>query len=287
MRPDEPSATAILVALGRAAADRQRTLRVFSDPIAVRLLPERYVRALDRIGRVPPSSWRERRLRWLVRRLARWAPLRTLAIDDALRGALGEGAQVVILGAGLDARAWRMRELADCIVYEVDHPATQRYKREHVEALRPAAREVRFVPVDFERESFAAKLAEAGHDATRPTAWIWEGVVMYLRAEVVEATARLVASRSAPASRLLVTYATPSVWRVLLARSVARLGEPFRSTFPPDRFAELLSRAGFAVVADDGGADWARRYAGEGARVPRAVRTQRLAVAEQRARPRS
>lgn len=284
MRPGEPSSTAIFVALGRAAADRQRKVARFSDPIAIRLLPERYVRALDRIARdEPPSSWRERRLRWLVRRLVRWAPLRTLAIDDALRGALGTATQVVILGAGLDARAWRMTELADRVVWEVDHPATQAYKRERVAPLRPAAREVRFVPVDFERESFAEKLAAAGHDAARPTAWIWEGVVIYLDAAVVEATARLVASRSAPGSRLAVTYATPSLARALMGRYMARFGEPWRSTFTPRRFAELLARAGFSVVADDGAADWARRYAGDGARVARIVTTQRLAVAERTA----
>jgi methyltransferase (TIGR00027 family) len=284
MRADEPSTTAVWVALARAAAHRKASVRGFSDPVAVRLVPERYVAALERAERGAPASWRERRFRWVVSRLARWAPLRTLAIDDALRGSLEEDAQVVILGAGLDARAWRMAELADRVVFEVDHPATQRYKRERVASLRPAAREVRFVPVDFERESFAARLAEAGHDAARPTAWIWEGVVTYLRAEVVEATVRLVAERSAPGSRLLVTYATPSLRRLVLGRYLARFGEPFRSSFAPARIAALLGRAGFGVISDDGVADWARRYVGEGQRT-RIATTQRLAVAERSARP--
>jgi methyltransferase (TIGR00027 family) len=280
MRPGEPSTTAIYVALGRAAADRARAVQGFSDPVAIRLLPQRYVDLLDRMGRAPPASWRERRFRWLVGRLLRWTPLRTLAIDDALRASLPPGAQVVILGAGLDARAWRMDELADRMVYEVDHPATQRYKRERVAPLRPKAREVRFVPVDFERESFADALAEAGHDPGRRTAWIWEGVVMYLAPEVVEATVRLAAARSAPGSRLLASYATPSLGRAILGRWLARLGEPFRSTFTPERFAALLARSGFRVLSDEGTADWARRWADGAARPSRTMSTQRLAVAE-------
>ncbi|HEY6006011.1 MAG TPA: SAM-dependent methyltransferase [Anaeromyxobacter sp.] len=283
MRTGEPSTTALYVALGRAAAHRRAAVKGFSDPVAIRLLPERYVAALERAERGTPPSWRERRFRWLVSRLTRWAPLRTLAIDDALRGSLGQDAQVVILGAGLDARAWRMPELAGSVVYEVDHPATQRYKRERVASLRPAAREVRFVPVDFEREPFPAKLAEAGHEAARPTAWIWEGVVMYLLPGVVEATVRLVAERSAPGSRLLASYATPSLRRAVVGLFLARLGEPFRSAFTPRRFAELLGRSGFSVLSDDGVADWARRYAGQGARPARIGSSQRLAVAERSA----
>jgi methyltransferase (TIGR00027 family) len=275
------------VALGRAAAHRRGAVPGFSDPVAVRLLPDRFVALLDRAGRAPPASLRERQFRWLVSRLERWAPLRTLAIDDALRSSLGGDGQVVILGAGLDARAWRMAELAGRVVYEVDHPATQRYKRERVGPLRPTAGEVRFVPVDFERESFAARLAEAGHDAARPTVWIWEGVVTYLRPEVVEATVRLVAERSAPGSRLAATYATPSLRRVIVGWFLARRGEPFRSAFTPRRFAELLGRAGFSVLSDDGVADWARRYAAAGARPARIPSSQRLAVAERRGEARA
>jgi methyltransferase (TIGR00027 family) len=138
---------------------------------------------------------------------------------------------------------------------------------------------VRFVPVDFEAESFADRLDGAGHDAAAPTAWIWEGVVVYLRRDAVEATLRLVAARSAPGSRLLATYATPSLRHALSAPLFARLGEPFRSTWTPRRFAAALGRAGFAVRSDESAADWARRYAGPGGKagVPS---TQRLAVAE-------
>ena len=60
--------------------------------------------------------------------------------------------QVVILGAGLDGRAWRMPELRAAVVFEVDHPDTQREKVARAAALVRVAREVRYVPVDFTRD---------------------------------------------------------------------------------------------------------------------------------------
>ena len=88
-------------------------------------------------------------------RLDNWSKMmvaRTVAIDEAVRDAASP--QVVILGAGLDGRAWRMSELADVTVFEVDHPDSQREKRARAAPLKQAARDVRFVPVDFTRDRF-------------------------------------------------------------------------------------------------------------------------------------
>ena len=103
--------------------------------------------------------------------------------------------QVVILGAGLDGRAWRMPELRDVTVFEVDHPDSQREKAARAAALLRVAREVRFVPVDFTRDRLDEPLAAAGHDPARPTTWIWEGVVMYLT--TAESRPRSTSSRAA------------------------------------------------------------------------------------------
>ena len=129
---------------------------------------------------------------------------RTVAIDEAVRAAASP--QVVILGAGLDGRAWRMPELRDVTVFEVDHPDSQREKRARAAALQRIAREVRFVPVDFTRDRLDDALAAAGHDPTRPTTWVWEGVVMYLERADIEATLAVIQRRSAPASRLVMMY---------------------------------------------------------------------------------
>jgi methyltransferase (TIGR00027 family) len=176
--------------------------------------------------------------------------VRTMVIDDAVREA--NAPQVVILGAGYDGRAWRMRELADARVFEVDHPSTQAMKRERASRLERAARDVTFVAVDFTKDDLDAKLAEAGHDASRPTMWIWEGVVMYLTPEEVESTLAIVARRSAPKSAIAIVYHAPGglVLRVV-GWMVRRMGEPFRSKFTASEMRALLERHGFHPERDE------------------------------------
>lgn len=103
---------------------------------------------------------------------------RTVAIDDAVREHSSE--QLVILGAGLDARAWRMVELVGTVVFEVDRPATQVNKRERLGKQTPTAAEVRFVATDFAQQGLGEALDRTGHRVDVPTTWVWEGVVPYL-----------------------------------------------------------------------------------------------------------
>lgn len=210
--------------------------------------------------------------------------LRTAAIDDELRTALGRGAaQLVILGAGLDARAFRLADLGDTAVFEVDFPATQLAKRARLDGSLATAREVAFVGVDFERDLLDERLAEAGHDPGMPTVWIWEGVTPYLDEQALEATLEVVARRSAEASTLLVTYATPDLVRLgfvprpLLRAAFFILGEPIKSAFEPAQIRARLEARGFSVTSDTGSPEWATRFLeGEPASI---VIAERLAAA--------
>jgi methyltransferase (TIGR00027 family) len=145
---------------------------------------------------------------------------------------------------------------------------------------------VRFVPVDFERDSLGACLARAGHDASSPTLWIWEGVTMYLPREATLATLRVVAGRSAAGSTLAVTYVTPeqSSLPAALAPYVERafrlLGEPLRGVMTENEVATALAEVGFDVVEDGGADDWAREICPDRARRVRIA--ERLAVATRR-----
>jgi methyltransferase (TIGR00027 family) len=159
--------------------------------------------------------------------------------------------QVVMLGAGLDGRAWRMPELADAIVFEVDHPDSQRRKRERATSLSPVAREIRFVPVDFTRDRLEEALAAAGHDPARPTTWVWEGVVMYLERADIEATLRVVQARSATRSRLVILYTSPSLVRRTAGVLLGLVGEPFRSAFTAGQMRVMLADFDFLVSHDD------------------------------------
>src|SRR5438128_1791759 len=147
MEPGQGSQTAVLVCAARAIAHEARLARGFSDPTALALLPEDVRAAVEAHRDGSPKGLRERYRYDFIAGRAPMMAVRTVIIDDVVR--MGHSPQVVILGAGLDGRAWRMPELKDTIVFEVDHPDTQREKRARTASLDRKARDVRFVPVDF------------------------------------------------------------------------------------------------------------------------------------------
>ena len=270
---DRPSQTASLVAFLRALADAGfTTVPHFADPTAATLLP-------------PAWSFG---LRVAKHRGSLGAPLsigtdlvalRTLLIDQALRAALARGVkQVIILGAGLDGRAYRIPELAAVRVFEVDHPATQAYKRRKAQALVPTTFDLRYVAVDFERDDLGRTLEANGHDPSEPTFFLWEGVVLYLTDDAVKATLRTLADRAASGSDLVATYGTPtrsSPFREVLFRF---WGEPPIGERTRERMAELLEGAGFQVLADDSVLETASRFGGR-SRTARRRNRYRLVVA--------
>lgn len=268
MRQHRPSTTARAVAFARGIASLPGHGAPMSDPLAKTLVGP----ALGRVLRaLEPVSARSGALALALRfgslGLVDHLALRTAAIDDALGSMLASGPrQLVILGAGLDARAFRLAALHDVIVFEVDHPATQRTKRERVRGVTPRAKEVRFVPVDFERERLEQRLHEAGHDASAPTAWLWEGVVPYLEPSATRATLTQIAARSAPGSALAVTYGTyyDRMWLSRIPSAVHLgfrvLGEPLRGLTTPAAFHPVLAESGWRVMEDTGPRDWRARY---------------------------
>ncbi|PKW12274.1 methyltransferase (TIGR00027 family) [Streptomyces sp. 5112.2] len=293
----------MLVCQGRAAADGGTADGRFTDPVAARLLrgAERAVVDQVRAG-TPPHGWRERTMYESVRACAEVVVPRTVAIDETL-GARATG-QLVILGAGLDSRAWRLAELARTDVWEVDHPASQQDKRvrlteaaavpresdegdRHGAELPALARSVRFTPVDFAIDDLGTALAAAGHDPSAPTTWLWEGVVPYLRRDEVRATVAALAARTAPGSALVLNYQAPSA-KAAVGRLLTRVlgssitaGEPWRSLWRPQQMAALLAEYGLRVVADDHLLDLAHTL-GSPARARASLRSGRVAVAESR-----
>jgi methyltransferase (TIGR00027 family) len=254
------SRSAVLVCQGRAAGDGVLAAGRFDDPVAMAMLgeDERGVVEQVRAG-TPPQGWGNRMAYELVRACAEGVVPRTVAIDDAVIDSAAP--QLVILGAGLDGRAWRLSQLATVRVFEVDHPASQADKLERVGTLAPIAKSLRLVRVDFARGGLGAGLAAAGHDPAIRTTWIWEGVVPYLTREQVQATVGEVAQRSAAGSRLIVNYQAPSVVATigrLVVRVMNRLGrradplagEPNRSTWTPATMRDLLAAHGFIAGTD-------------------------------------
>jgi methyltransferase (TIGR00027 family) len=249
--------------MGRAMAHARGNVNGFSDPFALQLLPEEHRAAVERLLRRQwPRTRRELGLR-LVAQSAEWlmGP-RTAEIDDGLRG-LPPGHQLVILGAGLDARAYRMQELAQSAAFEVDHPATQAMKKDRTAGWPPVTRELHHVPVDFVRERIGDALERAGHRSDVPTAWVFEGVITYLSRDEVEASLDSIASRSAPGSRLLLTYNEPSRVRRLLGHVTRQTAEPPKVAFAPEEMRRLLQARGFVVTSDRDGRARALRWVRE------------------------
>jgi methyltransferase (TIGR00027 family) len=166
------------------------------------------------------------------------------------------------------------------VVFEVDHPDSQRDKRARITTLTQTAREVRFVPVDFARDDLGAALASAGHDPALPTTWIWEGVVMYLRPEEVDATLAAIASRSAAGSRAVVLYHGPALVLHAVGLALRAIGEPLRSTFTPAAMRALLTKHGFTVARDENLPELARTLSPDLAGAARPVAHMRLATAD-------
>jgi len=272
MREARPSRTAYMVAMRRAAHQIFDNPKVFDDPIALAILgpgAEERLRSeprfLNRLGRAVRASMAAR---------SRYA-------EDQLARAIERGTrQYVILGAGLDTFAYRNpHPQPDLRVFEVDYPATQEWKRERLAAAGISAPpSLTFAPVNFEHQTLAEGLREAGFDASRPAFFSWLGVTMYLERETAMGTFRFIAS-CGRGSGVTFDYIVPREtlnWTgqlILRAmeRRVARAGEPFRTFFAPEELRDELGRMGFRTIEDLGGAELNERYfknRADGLRVP-------------------
>ncbi len=187
-----------------------------------------------------------------------------LAVEQAAQGI----SQIVLLGAGFDTLAWRQREaLRRVTIFEVDHPATQRAKRQVSERIGQPDN-LRFVAVDFERDDFVEKLREAGFDAARPSFIIWVGVSYYLTAQAVAGTLQRIAAISPPGTKLVWDYmladvvdgTTRNQEALDKARRAAWLSEPWLFGLQPEELGAYLKQFGFKLLHDYEPAELRARY---------------------------
>jgi methyltransferase (TIGR00027 family) len=244
--------------------------RLFEDPYAAASLTGR-LKALAEFARLPALG-----------RLATWfldigwprtrssAVVRTRLIDDLVRQAIRGGAQqVMLLGAGFDSRPYRLEELRDVPLFEVDHPFTQQAKRQRLEArVGRLPGNVHFVPVDFEKDDLETMLLHAGFDPAVATVTVWEGVVSYLTPLAVDRNFRMLARILTPGSQLIFSYVHKGALDGSVAFPEARRwkssvrsgGEPFIFGFDPAALADYLQPRGFALMSDVSTAQAAKPY---------------------------
>ncbi len=191
--------------------------------------------------------------------------------EDSLEEDVRQGIkQYVILGAGMDTFAFRRKELMGQLqVFEVDHPATQAFKRNRLTELawEPPVR-LHFVPVDFTQENLAAVLARASYETQALSFFSWLGVTMYLTRDAVFATLRTIADSSPTGSTVIFDYfdtdafipgkAAPRVQGMM--RSAEKLGEPMLTGFDPSTLATDLHRIGLHLQEQLSPSDIQERY---------------------------
>ena len=281
MRDGMPSGTSFLVSFARGLGVDDRVL----DPMAPKLLPRWMAWLATMPTTLGPAAGAYRRsIRAATFGLVDHNVLRTEAIDVHLEHALRSGArQLVILGAGMDARAWRLDALHDATVFEVDHPMTQQYKRDRLGGKTPPT-DIRYVPVDFEKERFAEKLQRSGFQRTERSIWIWEGVTMYLPLPTVHETLHQLTLLATEGSHLAMTYRVPNrlpfgaIGRAAIPAFFAAAGEPLKSTFEPAELASALA-ADWDVSYDEDSRGW-KALTGSAAAPPLAFLSERLAVVQ-------
>jgi methyltransferase (TIGR00027 family) len=154
-------------------------------------------------------------------------------IDDYLQACLEIGLdQLVILGAGLDSRAYRFEQLKRHVrVFEVDHPATQQVKLGKLGKIFGRLPEhVTYVPIDFNAETLQ-KLFDFGYSPQVKTLFIWEGVVHYLTPEAVDQTLEFVLENSGPGSSIVFDYVyTSALTAAHKRREIVRMQRTKRYT---------------------------------------------------------
>jgi methyltransferase (TIGR00027 family) len=261
MRSGRPSRTAEYVALNRALGTLAPQVPGYSDPIAYHFLPARWKRRVDKTRASLLNGAHGSPYPFWHRGMGVFNQFRTVILDRAIT-CVPALEQLVILGAGLDSRAWRLNSLQDTVVFEVDHPASQAAKRRRSSAIPFQAKDVRFVAMDFERDTLAPLLERAGFDPRKRSFWLWEGVTMYLRAEEVSANLGAFAALSAPGSRIALTYLRKKDGRVPRGLILALLGEPIRSAFAPAEIAELARSHGWRPISDGNIEDWLQQTPG-------------------------
>ena len=255
MLASEASNTALIAAANRAAHFALDDPVILADFLARPLAGELGEQTIAAVQADPLSNLG--RFQFAAR--ARWAED---TLEEARRGGVN---QYVLLGAGLDSFAYRHQPGPDGLrVFEVDHPATQAWKRQRLEAADIAVSDlVTFVPVDFERDDFDEVLQVQGFDRRAPSVVAWLGVTYYLTNETNEATLRRIATWAA-GTRLVLDYRLPEpVWDAFeppwntedahahmrsTAQAFAESGEPWLSYYEPLEIERVTRRSGFRQV---------------------------------------
>jgi methyltransferase (TIGR00027 family) len=290
MKPGQQSRTAQHMAFFRALESiRSPKQRLFLDPLAGHFLNPR-LRLMTGLAHFAPFRMLLNRYIDLLCPGARTSGIaRTRLIDDLLTAGLENGfSQVVILGAGFDARAHRIPYGKPVRFFEVDHRDTLNFKRTRLQTIPGAcSSDIRYVEIDFNTQTLSKALTQTGFDPAQRTFFIWEGVTNYLAPEAVAATFQFIGS-VAHRSQIIFTYVHRDFFRTphlfpgaaRLKRDLERLGEPWTFGLDPAEIPLLLRRYGLCLLKDLGSIEYRTDYLGKTRGTLRGYEFYRAALAE-------
>jgi methyltransferase (TIGR00027 family) len=193
---------------------------------------------------------------------------RTRYIDDAVQAALRQGiGQVVILGAGLDTRPYRLPGMQQVKVFEVDLPSVQDDKKNKIQKfLGNLPEHVTFIPIDFDTQNLDQVFTGSNFDPSERVIFIWEGVTQYITEDAVRQTLVFV-GKSAPGSLIVFTYVLKSIIERRsdipgadhLMDTVAN-DSPWIFGLEPSLIPDFLKTFHLAMIADVGNAYYQEQY---------------------------
>ncbi len=270
MREDRPSSTATLIAAATVFLDGDPRVRGLV-PAGAAALCRRFISCYPTPTRAAIGALCHPALRGLARLAERSTVpglmlhfmLRKQMIESAVTDAISRGAsQVVVLGAGFDTLALRLHRSHPAVTFiEIDHPATQRLKREAVEVDQAGGRNLVFQPADLTRQTLDEALANVpAYRRGANGVFVIEGVLMYLTQAEVSALFRLFGAHGSNGSRVVFTVMEPMTGGHIdfhnatpLVKRLLRLWrEPFKCGIAAGELPAFLHRFGFvpSIVAN-------------------------------------
>jgi len=255
---EKGKSSAFGVAALRAAGALERDAAIRNpDYLAVALLPF----SLRAIAKIRPLVW------LIIKQYKRRLPggyyfhtARTKYVDAVLEQCAKQGLeQLVILGAGLDTRAYRFKDmLTNMKVFEVDYPDTQIIKKERLDRLPiNLPTNISYIPIDFNMQSLDI-LFEYGYSPELKTLFIWEGVCMYITPEAVDEVLSFVNKHSGPGSSIVFDYIFQSMAEGKCdyygarksASYVAKIGEPYHFGIEEGTIEKFLGTRELHLVSE-------------------------------------
>ncbi|MFC4403771.1 class I SAM-dependent methyltransferase [Gracilibacillus xinjiangensis] len=269
MEKNESSMTSLVSAFARAYHSKYDTPKIFDDIVANDLISQEEFSAISRnmidgihfFNKDISQKWQENPdeiLKWIVQVQLSPTPLaRSAYCEKTLLHEHKLGAeQYVILGTGLDTFAFRYPHLESSLeIYEVDHPATQQFKKKRLERARfHVPGNIHYIPMDFTNKELHDHLGNQGFE-NKKTFFSLLGVSYYLTKEENEILILRLFSNVPPGSSIVFDYADEKLFKEKgmanrvenMVKLASASGEPMKSSFPYMEMEKMLERAGLLI----------------------------------------